>query len=265
MLDINIPSPPPLDINQLERSRAPYAPLPDLQSGTEALASRLAEIELAAGAELSADEVSHILSCLGSDPLSATSLMDVLHALPQYRYRASVLASQERLELICHYCFDDEANRDVAKLVFARDPIIADDLASRNLLTESLFLARMALFNFVLTIIGQERLDDEWIADRRIELSERFTQLSAESQEVWVESEYALLSATEYWRSLPDSELALATDTLKTALENTCDLWVGAEILVGAAQRNLFTYFTKPEQPLSDLNSTRAELMRVLL
>ncbi len=141
--------------------------------------------------------------------------------------RASLLVDLHR------HAPDDTRSIDI----FEADPIIVADIDTGWLVTESMFDARIGLFDSLNTLLQKPYLTEDACADLRRTLCMAFSDLSTDAQREWCHSEVRLEQGLRFLESRAPSDLVALADELRT-IDATRGLWASARLFSLAAQMN---------------------------
>ncbi len=119
--------------------------------------------------------------------------------------------------------------------IFAADPIIVTDMDTGWLLTESMFAARIGLFDSLNTLLQKPYLTDEACANLRRTLSVAFGDLSANAQREWCHSEVRLEQGLIFLESRAPSDLVALSDELRP-IDSARGIWDSMRLFSLAAQ-----------------------------
>ena len=139
--------------------------------------------------------------------------------------RADILASLHR----------EAAEDPRTQEIFEADPVIAADPATGWIVTESMFAARIGLFDSLNTLLGKSYLTDDACDAMRATLVGAFRHLSPESQREWCHSEVRLEQGLAFLEHRDPGDLAVLAEAL-TPIDSERGLWETVRLFGLAAQ-----------------------------
>lgn len=141
--------------------------------------------------------------------------------------------------------------------IFDADPIIIEDRRSYVVITESIFNARLAHFDALYALFGQQELDKSARRAIRKALIEAFVLLSPAAQEEWALSEYRLAQTLNFIKRRKSEDIIALSNELRPVFEARGG-WEASRLLSHAAA--LAAQEGVPRLPIADLlelNSSR--------
>jgi hypothetical protein len=119
--------------------------------------------------------------------------------------------------------------------IFEADPIVVADLDTGWLVTESIFAARIGLFDSLNTLLQKPYLTDSACADLRRTLSMAFADLSDDAQREWCHSEVRLEQGLAFLESRAPSDLIALAEELRP-IDAKRGIWDAMRLFSHAAQ-----------------------------
>ncbi len=145
-----------------------------------------------------------------------------------------VLAAQMRADILVDL-YRDAAEDTRVQDIFQADVVLATDLRTGWLVTESMLAARIGLFDSLNTLLEKPYLSDAACMDVRRTLIGAFTDLSNDSQREWCYSEVRLEQGLAFLESRQPSELLTLADELRQ-VDASRGIWDTARLFSFAAQ-----------------------------
>lgn len=154
-------------------------------------------------------------------------------ALSQPRPADPIEAAQKRSSVLAD--LHHRSPRDPrVQSVFESDPIIAEDPANGNLVTQAMLSARADVFDAVLTMLGRPVLTRAARSRLRVTLKSAFTMLSDDAQVEWALSEVRLEETKAFLEGRAQKELNTLGHQMQMIFDRS-DLWAAGRAFSMAA------------------------------
>ncbi len=153
--------------------------------------------------------------------------------MPLARDDDPIRAAQERAGILAGLRRDRTGDARV-QAVFDADPIVAEEISSGNLVTQSMLDARLAVFDAVLEILGRPALTNAARARIIFTLRGAFPVLTDDAQVEWALSEVRNEEIKAFLASRTAEECEAVARQIAVMADQT-DLWVAARTLSMAA------------------------------